>query len=69
MNIDGLDVDRVSKRVLVRLIQEQRQTIQNLSIELFCANPHHAAFKAYSESDLAPLRVERIRRANQGGKQ
>lgn len=56
------DSGMVSKNELLRRVVQQQGHIQTLMAELFIANPHHHIFRDAQESELAPLRLERVAR-------
>lgn len=61
------DVDLRSKRSILQEMAEQRRATIQILVDLFCENPHHQRFDDMTEAELAPLRLERLKRIENGG--
>lgn len=54
---------QVPRPILFKTLINSLRRNGELYLELFCANPDHPVFRGEPESMLAPMRLERMRRA------
>lgn len=55
-------IDQVGKGDMVQLICRQYEAINELGLELYCADPTHPRFAGMREQDLREFKAEWLRR-------